>query len=459
MDITFIGAAQTVTGSLHLFEYNKLKFILECGLFQGHREEAERINRTFPFKPKDIRAVILSHAHIDHSGNLPNLVQRGFSDPIYCTAATKDVATLLLADSAKIQEYDFAYLNKKRKKSGLPPKELLYTQADVDNTVKLLTPVAYEAPFEPVKGVKARLFDAGHILGSSVILLEADGKRILFSGDLGRKNMPIIKDPTIVKDIDYFISESTYGGRTHKSFEGMTDEFKEIIERGRNKKSKIIIPAFAVERTQMLVTMLKNLYDEGALEDVPVYVDSPLATNVTDVFRRHPECFDKETRTILKESDPFNFPGLHYVKDNEESKRLNAQQGPMIIMSASGMCEGGRVVHHLIHSIEDERNMIVMTGFQARGTLGRKILEGSKTVYIFNDEYTVRAKVYFMGGLSAHADGNDITEYVQSCDGSRLKKIYLIHGDIEESLALQQKIEARFSIDTDIPQSMTHVSV
>lgn len=459
MDITFIGAAQTVTGSLHLFEYKKQKFILECGLFQGHREEAERINRTFPFKPKDIQAVILSHAHIDHSGNLPNLVQRGFSGPIYCTAATKDVATLLLADSAKIQEYDFAYLNKKRKKSGLPPKELLYTQADVDSTVKLLTPVAYEEPFEPVKGVKTRLFDAGHILGSSVILLEADGKRILFSGDLGRKNMPIIRDPVIVKDINYFISESTYGGRTHKSFEGMTDEFRGIIKKGIDKGSKIIIPAFAVERTQVLVAILKNLYDEGTLEDVPVYVDSPLATNVTDVFRRHPECFDKETRKILEESDPFNFPGLHYVKDNEESKRLNAQQGPMIIMSASGMCEGGRVVHHLIHSIEDDRNMIVITGFQARGTLGRRILEGSKTVYIFNDEYTVRAKVYFIGGLSAHADGNDITEYIQSCNGSTLKKIYLIHGDIEESIALQDKIESRFSINTDIPQSMTRVQI
>jgi metallo-beta-lactamase family protein len=459
MEITFVGATQTVTGSLHLFEYKKQKFILECGLFQGHRDDAERINRTFPFKPKDINAVVLSHAHIDHSGNLPNLVQRGFSGPIYCTAATKDVATLLLADSAKIQEYDLAYVNKKRSKTGLPPKELLYTQADVESTTKLLTPVAYEEPFEPVAGVTARLFDAGHILGSSVIVLEADDTRILFSGDLGRKDMPIIRDPTIVRDIDYFISESTYGGRTHKSFEGMTDEFREIIERGRNNNSKIVIPAFAVERTQVLVTMLKNLYDEGTLEDVPVYVDSPLATNVTDVFRRHPECFDSETRRIFEESDPFNFPGLHYVKDSEESKRLNAQNGPMIIMSASGMCEGGRVVHHLIHSIENDRNMIVITGFQARGTLGRKILEGEQSVHIFNDEYTVRAKVYFMGGLSAHADGDDIVEYIQGCDGSTLKKIYLIHGDIEESLALQKKITSRFSIDTDIPQSMTHVSV
>ncbi|MCK4830803.1 MBL fold metallo-hydrolase [bacterium] len=459
MDITFIGATRTVTGSLHLFEYNNQKFLLECGLYQGHREEAERINRIFPFKPKDIKAVILSHAHIDHSGNLPNLVKRGFCGPIYSTAATKDIASLLLVDSAKIQEYDIAYLNKKHKQKGLPLKEPLYTVADAEQTIKSFSAVNYKETFEPVNGVRATLYDAGHILGSSMVLLEADGKKVLFSGGLGRKNMPIIKDPTVIKDIDYMILESTYGGRTHKSVEGMTDEFRDIIDKGRQKNGKIIIPAFAVERTQVLVTMLKNLYDDGSLKDIPVYVDSPLASNVTNVFRNHPECFDKETRKILEESDPFNFPGLHYVKDNEESKRLNAQQGPMIIMSASGMCEGGRVVHHLIHSIEDDRNMIVMTGFQARGTLGRRILEGSKTVYIFNDEYTVRAKAYFIGGLSAHADGNDITEYIQSCNGSTLKKIYLIHGDIEESIALQDKIESRFSIDTDIPQSMTHVTV
>jgi metallo-beta-lactamase family protein len=271
--------------------------------------------------------------------------------------------------------------------------------------------------------------------------------------------MPIIRDPTIVRDINYLITESTYGGRTHKSFDGMTEEFEKTIEKGRRRKSKIIIPAFAVERTQVLVTILKNLYDKGLLEDVPVYVDSPLATNVTDVFRRHPECFDKETSTILQESDPFNFPGLHYVKDNAESKRLNARQGPMIIMSASGMCEGGRVVHHLIHSIENDDNIIIMTGFQARGTLGRRILEGSKKVHIFNDAYTVRAKVYFMGGLSAHADGNDIVEFMHNCNGNTLKKVYLIHGDVEASSALQDKIESRFSLDVDIPQSMTHVTV
>jgi len=459
VDITFIGATRTVTGSLHLFEYDNQKFLLECGLYQGHREEAERINRTFPFKPKDIKAVILSHAHIDHSGNLPNLTKRGFSGPIYCTPATKDIASLLLLDSAKIQEYDIEYLNKKHKRKGLPLKEPLYTVKDAEQTIKHFSAVNYEETFEPVKGVKTTLYDAGHILGSSIILLEADGKKLLFSGDLGRKNMPIIKDPTVIENIDYMILESTYGGRTHKSSEGLTDEFRGIIKKGRQKNGKIIIPAFAVERTQILVTMLKNLYEDGSLKDLPVYVDSPLATNVTNVFRDHPECFDKETYQIFVDGDPFNFAGLYYVKDSEESKSLNSQSGPMVIVSASGMCEGGRVTHHLIHSIEKDSTIIVMTGFQARGTLGRKILEGADKIWIFNEDYKVRAKVYFMGGLSAHADGGELLEYVKSCNNGRLKKIFLIHGDIEEALVLQRAIQTAENVDVDIPQSMTQVNV
>ncbi len=459
MEITFVGAARTVTGSLHLFENKGQKFLLECGLYQGHREEAERINSTFPFKPKDIITVVLSHAHIDHSGNLPNLAKRGFSGPIYSTPATKDITSLLLLDSAKIQEYDFEYLNKKRKEKGLPLKQPLYSAEDAERTLTQFTTVGYKKAFEPINGVQATLYDAGHILGSSIIVLEYDGKRILFSGDLGRKNMPIIKDPTVITNIDYLILESTYGGRIHKSFEGMTDEFREIVKEGKRKESKIIIPAFAVERTQVLVTMLKNLYDEGTLQDIPVYVDSPLATDVTDVFRRHPECFDRKTFKIFTEGDPFNFPGLHYVEETEESKALNARKGPMIIMSASGMCEGGRVTHHLIHSIENDNNIIIMTGFQARGTLGRKLLEGEKTIRIFHDEYTVRAKIHFMGGLSAHADGNDLLEYAVKINNGRLKKVYLIHGDIEEATALQEKIESSGGIDVDIPQSLTQISV
>jgi metallo-beta-lactamase family protein len=458
MEITFIGAARTVTGSLHLLEHNNHKFLLECGMFQGHREEAERINSTFPFKPKDIEAVILSHAHIDHSGNLPNLVRRGFTGPIYCTDATKDIASLLLLDSAKIQQYDFQYLNKKRAQKGLLPKEPLYTMADAEQTLKQFEAVAYSNTFEPVPGVKVTLHDAGHILGSSVILIQADGKRILFSGDLGRKDMPIIKDPVKMTDVDYMILESTYGGRKHESFEHMQDELKALIDKGKNRGSKIVIPAFAVERTQVLVSLLKNLYEEGTLKDVPVYVDSPLASNVTDVFRRHPECFDEETFKIFTEGDPFNFPGLHYVADSEESKSLNDRPGPMIIMSASGMCEGGRVTHHLIHTIENEQNMIILTGFQARGTLGRKILDRAPKVSIFNDEFDVRAKTYFIGGLSAHADGEDLLQYVKNARDDRLRKVYLVHGEIEESQALQQKIQT-LDLAVDIPQSLTTTTI
>jgi len=241
MDITFVGAARTVTGSLHLFEYKKQKFLLECGMYQGHREEAERINSTFPFRPKDIKAVILSHAHIDHSGNLPNLVRRGFTGPIFCTSATKDIASLLLLDSAKIQQYDFEYLNKKRAEKGLLPKEPLYTMADAENTLKQLAAVEYNQTFEPIPGVRITLLDAGHILGSSVILIEAEGKRILFSGDLGRKGMPIIKDPVKVEDIDFMILESTYGGRQHDSFEDMQGELRGLIEEGKKNHSKIIL--------------------------------------------------------------------------------------------------------------------------------------------------------------------------------------------------------------------------
>jgi metallo-beta-lactamase family protein len=460
VDITFIGATRTVTGSLHLFEHNKNKFLLECGLYQGHRAEAERINQTFPFKPKDIQAVVLSHAHIDHSGNLPNLVKRGFSGPIYCTAATKDIASLLLLDSAKIHEYDMEYVNKKRKEDGLLPKEPLYTVADAEKTLQYFEPVDYHTAFQPVDGVSATLYDAGHILGSSIIVLEAQGIRTLFTGDLGRKNIPIIKDPQVVQDVDYLIMESTYGGRTHKSFDGMKDDMRNIIKKGMHNKSKIIVPAFAVERTQVLVTILKDLYDEGTLENIPVYVDSPLASDVTEVFRRHPECFDKETFHIFLEGDPFNFPNLHYVADTDESKSLNHRQGPMIIMSASGMCEGGRVTHHLIHSIEDERNMIIITGFQARGTLGRRILEKTEQVRIFNNDYKVKAEVYFMAGLSAHADGNDLLNYIKKVNTGRLKHVYLIHGDEDEAIALKESIYSyNAHLDVSIPQSMTHVTV
>lgn len=456
MDITFIGATRTVTGSMHLFEYKKNKFLLECGLYQGHRAEAERINRTFPFKPKDLNCVILSHGHLDHSGNLPSLVRRNFNSEIYCTPATRDVAELLLLDSAHLQENDITFFNKKQRKAGLPTKEPLYTLTDAENTLQFFKGINYHNQFNPVPGVNATFYDAGHILGSAQILIEFDNKRLLFSGDLGRKHMPIIRDPEILKDIDYLILESTYGSRVHSSFEQMIDELKNIIIEGIEKKSRIIIPAFAVERTQVLVTMLKNLYQDGVLKSVPIFVDSPLANSVTEVFRNHPECFDKETYEKFVKEEPFDFPGINYIKNIEDSKRLNEKNGPLIIISASGMCEGGRVLHHLIHSIEDEKNIIILTGFQASGTLGRKILDGYKEIFIFDTKFNVRAKVYFMAGLSAHADSNDLVEYVKAINNGRLKKIFLIHGEITEAVVLKETLES-LNIPVEIPECMTRV--
>ncbi|MEO0136680.1 MAG: MBL fold metallo-hydrolase [candidate division WOR-3 bacterium] len=458
MEITFIGATRTVTGSMHLFEYKKQKFLIECGLYQGHRAEAERINRTFPFKPKEIKSVILSHAHLDHSGNLPTLVKKNFRGDIFCTPGTRDIAELLLLDSAHLHEHDIAFFNKKQRKVGLPTKEPLYTIKDAEETFKYFRGVNYHNVFEPVEGVQATFYDAGHILGSAQILLEFDDQRILFSGDLGRKNMPIIRDPEIPEDIDYLILESTYGNRTHSSFEQMTEELRNIIMEGKEKRSKIIIPAFAVERTQVLVTMLKNLYEQGALQDIPIYVDSPLATDVTEVFKKHPECFDQETYAQFVKDEPFNFSGITYIKDQEDSKKLNDKRGPMIIISASGMCEGGRILHHLIHSIENENNIIILTGFQASGTLGRKLLDGYKEIFIFDTKFNVRAKVYFMAGLSAHADSNDLIEFVKAIKNSRLKKVFLIHGEIIEAVALKEKIGA-MGIATEIPECMSKIEL
>lgn len=458
MEITFIGATRTVTGSMHLFEYKKQKFLIECGLYQGHRAEAERINRTFPFKPKEIKCVILSHAHLDHSGNLPTLVKKKFKGEIYCTPATRDITELLLLDSAHLNENDIAFFNKKQRKAGLPVKEPLYTVDDAEKTLRYLNAINYHNQFEPVDGVNITFYDAGHILGSAQILIEYDGKRILFSGDLGRKNMPIIKDPEFIRDIDYLILESTYGGRIHSSFEEMTIELKKIILEAKEKKSRVIIPAFAVERTQILVTMLKRLYQEGTLRNIPIYVDSPLATNVTEIFTRHPECFDRDTYEIFLREEPFNFPGITYIKSPEESKLLNDKKEPMIIISASGMCEGGRVLHHLIHSIEDEKNIIILTGFQASGTLGRKLLDGYKEVFIFDTKFLVRAKIYFMSGLSAHGDSNDLVEFVHAIKNPHLKKIFLIHGEVFEAVALKEKLKT-MGVLTEIPESMTKVEL
>lgn len=458
MKLTFIGACRTVTGSQYLLELDGQKVLLECGLYQGHRAEAERINRTFAFKPRDIRCCIVSHAHLDHSGNLPRLFKNGFTGPVHCTAATRDVARHLLLDSAKIQEADLKHLNKKLAAQGEPLKSPLYSVEDAEAVLEQFADQPYGVPFRPVKGLKVTFFDAGHILGSCVVLIETATQKLLFSGDLGRYRMPIIRDPVVVPGPHFIMLESTYGNRVHPLIRGVADQLRQIIRAALDQRGRIIIPAFAVERTQVLITILKDLADEGFLRDVPVFVDSPLATSVTDVFRQHPECYDAETLKLFETGDPFHFPGLRYVRDQEESKRLNDRPGPMIIVAGSGMCEGGRVLHHLIHSLDRESTQVVLTGFQSRGTLGRKLMDGARSVPIYNDQYEVRARVHFIDALSAHADAHDLFNYVRDCQDHNLKKVFLVHGDIEEAVPLQERL-VKLGIKVEIPESMTSVEI
>ncbi len=445
MQIQFVGADRTVTGSMHHLIINGKSFLLDCGLYQGKRKEAFDINRNFDlFNPKEINSLILSHAHIDHLGNIPTLVKKGFEGPIYCTSATKDLALVMLKDSAHIQEKDVEFVNKKRKKQGKNPFEPLYTTADADNVFPLLNEKNYHEEFEIDNNITVRFFDAGHILGSAITLLtiKENGRTINlgFSGDLGRPNLPILKDPEIIPDVDYLICESTYGGRFHDNIESTNAKLIEVINRAISQKGKIIIPAFSLERTQELVYAFHKIFETSKAQRIPIYVDSPLSTNATKVFREHPECFDQDTIQFMKKyEDPFGFNKLTYITDVEDSKKLNDVEGPMVIMSASGMAETGRILHHLANNIENENNIILMAGYCAENTLGRKLIEKEPVVKIFGDEYKVRAEVVVMNSLSAHADSNELTSYCNNFDRKRMKNIFLVHGDFDQ----QQKFSDR----------------
>lgn len=443
MIIRFHGAARTVTGSMHLVETGGKRILLDCGLFQGKRDEANLRNREFPIEPKAIDAVILSHAHIDHSGNLPNLVKHGFQGPIYSTLATRDLCEIMLADSAHIQEQDNAYLNKRRKKHGEPPLEPLYTRQDSVNALKLFRGMPYARAFEPFPNIAVTFVDAGHILGSASITLtvaENGVKKTLgFTGDIGRWDMPIIRDPAHMGDVDVLISESTYGGKANDPPGRMEPQLAADVRRAVARGGKIIVPAFSVGRTQDVVFALRNLWKRGELPVFPVYVDSPLAVNATAVYRGHPECFDEETYAyVMDHQDPFGFNQLHYVRTAEESKRLNDLAGPCMIVAASGMCEAGRILHHLANTIEDARTMILIVGYQAHHTLGRKLVDMEREVNIFGEPYQRRAEVVVYNSFSAHADGNELLKYIGRFDAGRLEQIYLVHGELERAEKLQQ---------------------
>lgn len=458
MQIQFIGAARTVTGSMHYIQVNGLKFLLDCGMIQGKRKDSFEANRKFDlFNPDEIDFLILSHAHIDHAGNLPNLIKHGFKGDIYCTHATKDLASILLKDSAHIQEKDVEFVNKRRRKQNKNLFEPLYTQQDVDETIKHFYGINYHREFEVSPEIKLTFFDAGHILGSAITLLDIkENGRIMrfgFSGDLGRPNLPIIKDPEKIPDVDFFICESTYGGRFHSDISGTQEKLAGIIKKAIDRKGKIIVPSFSVGRTQELLYTFHEMFEKGLAPRIPVYVDSPLSVNTTEIYRKHTECFDYETQQyLINNDDPFGFQKLTFITEVEESKELNSLDGPMMILSASGMAEAGRILHHLANNIENPNNIILMVGYCAENTLGRKLIEKEPEVTIFGEEKKVKAEVIVMNSLSAHADSNELIEYCDKLDKSRVQKFFIVHGDYDQQQKFSDRLKTTGFKDIYIPE-------
>ncbi|MBI5840125.1 MAG: MBL fold metallo-hydrolase [Chloroflexi bacterium] len=448
MQIRFHGAAHTVTGSQHLLEINGSKLLLDCGLYQGRRSETYERNLNFPFDPRSVNAVILSHAHIDHSGNLPNLVRRGYDGPIYATRATVDLSNIMLSDSGHIQEADAKFVNKKPSRRGNGPIEPLYTQWDAEEVAQYFRGVDYDVEFEPVPGVIARFVEAGHILGSAAVSLEIEEKgrklRIWFSGDIGRFKLPLLRDPVLPDAVDYMVMESTYGDKPHRDPEAAFVEFRDVVKRTVGRGGKVIVPAFAVGRTQELVYDLNQMMHDGDVPSIPVYVDSPLAVNTTQVFKDHPECFDPETREFVREArhPALDFKMLTYIKSVDESKALNERKDPMVIISASGMAETGRILHHLRNNIENPNNTVCIASWQAPHTLGRRLADRENQVKIYGEVYKRKCEVATIGGLSAHAGQDLLTEYALASNG-RLKQIFLVHGEETPAMALKEMLKTK----------------
>lgn len=458
MQLTFWGAARTVTGSRHLLALdNGRKLLLDCGLFQGRRAEAERLNRDFPFDPAGIDAVLLSHAHIDHSGLLPALWKEGFRGRIYATHATYDLCSLLLRDSAYIQEKDVAFVNKLHRQRGEPPVAPLYHLEDAEGVLEHFVGVSYGQPFSPLPGVEVVYRDAGHILGSaSMVLTLRAGRRTLklgFTGDVGNPDRPILRDPQPMDDCDYLITESTYGGEVHAPPARAKEQLADVIQRTSARGGRVIIPAFAVGRTQEIVYALDQLWNEGRLPPIPVYVDSPLAVNATGVFLAHAECYDRELRAYLQsDPNPFGFDRLSYIRDVEDSKALNASRVPMVIISASGMCEAGRILHHLRNNIGDPRNTVLIVGYCADHTLGKRIVERRPEVRIFGETHALRAEVVVMNSYSAHADEPGLLGFLGTLDRPRLRRVFLVHGAPARQEAFRQALEGAGYRNIHVPE-------
>ena len=446
MQFRFYGAARTVTGSLHIIDVNGYRLMLECGFFQGKRRESYERNQKLPIDVKSVDAVILSHAHIDHSGNLPNLVKLGYEGPIYCTRATGDLIQIMLLDAGHIQESDAEYINKKRKKRGQPLIEPIYTQRDADQVKWYVKTKTFYEEFEPIPGVKAEFVDAGHILGAASVSMEITEKgkskptRVWFSGDIGRFGQPLLPDPALPDNVDYLLMESTYGDKSHHEPELAYDEFRATVKRTIERGGKVIIPSFAIGRTQELVYHLNRMVTNGDISPVPVFVDSPLAVNATDIFRKYADTFDEEAKAFVQSGrhPALVFDKLTYTRSVEESKQINDVEGPAIILSASGMAEVGRILHHLKNNIEDEKNTVMIVSWQAPHTLGRRLADRKEEIRIFGETYHRKAEVATIGGLSAHAGQNLLVRYAQSTK-STLKKVMLVHGEPKGALPLMEK--------------------
>ena len=431
MEITFVGAAREVTGSCHLLHVNGHTVALDCGMFQGKRSESAEKNKTLPIPVEQIDAVVLSHAHIDHSGRLPFLVAQGYSKTIWATSATRDLCAVMLADSAHIQEKDAEFLAR-RKKDFVAP---LYGMRHATRTMELMVGIPYNKPFDVVPGVIGTYVDAGHILGSASVILdcteEGVTKRLVFSGDIGRSGLAIIRDPVAPTGAHAVIMESTYGNRDHDSVDGARARLAEVVRSTAARGGRVLIPAFAVGRTQEILYNLHSLAREGAIPSIPIYVDSPLAIDTTTVFQLHPETYDQSEDMVKRVKELFHFPMVHFTRDVEESKAINSAKGPMVVIAASGMMEAGRILHHLANGASDPKNTILIVGFQAEHTLGRRIVERQPVLKIFGEEVPLRAQVEVINGYSAHADRTELSAWIDKVKAGSLElgPIWLVHGE------------------------------
>lgn len=459
--VTFCGGAREVSGSMHLVTAQGRQILLDCGLFLQRSADGSDRNRTFPFDPHRIEAVVLSHAHIDHSGNLPNLVRQGFAGPIYCTPPTRDLIALLLADSARIHEEDARRANIFQPPDA-PWIAPLSTQADVQKTLQLCVPLRYEQEREILPGITVRLLEAGHVLGSAMIALTLAGSRparLVFTGDLGRPNMPLLPPPAPIPPADVVISESTYGGKHHEPFPRMLEALRVLVRQTVERGGKVLIPAFSLGRTQIVVHCLQQLRQRRWLPEVPIFVDSPLSGDITQVFRQHPDYLTEEAARQLQE--PINFmagPLLHYVKTVDESKALNARRGPCIIVASSGMGEGGRILHHLTHNIDDPRCTVILVSYQPRDTLGWRLLERKPTVRILGREWNKWADVVILRGFSSHADHAGIVNALAPLVG-QVGKVCLVHGEPDAAQALAVDLEKHGLDEVLIPESGQSLSL